>query len=116
MKDYLQPIATLFVAVGLGFIAFDQYKTSNARFTCAQVFGSSEGMEKDLALLGLPDDGNYRNVRGYCRAFLSPESGSGNASIDFPSSMDVTITGMPSIRGDVGVSGSVRVNGDVGTY
>ncbi len=47
MKDYLQPIATLFVAIGLGFIAVDQYRTSNARFNCAQAFGNSEGSDKD---------------------------------------------------------------------
>ena len=70
------------------------------------MFGNSEGMEKDLALLGLPDDGNYRNVRGYRKTFVSPVTISGsNASIDFPSSINFTITDMPSISGNVGVRG-----------
>ncbi len=119
MKDYLQPIATLFVAIGLAFIAVDQYRTSNARFNCAQAFGNSEGSDKDLSRLGLPKDGNYNNIRGYCRAFISPENSSngGYSSIDFPSSIDVSITDLPgvSIDGDVGIRGGVEVSGMVFT-
>ncbi len=116
MKDYLQPIATLFVAIGLGFIAVDQYRTSNARFNCAQAFGNSEGAGKDLARLGLPKDGNYNNISGYCRAFISPTNSSGGGY--FPSSIDVNITDLPGVNvlGNVGIDGDVRIDGSVATY
>jgi hypothetical protein len=54
-------------------MAIDQYRTSSARFTCSEIFGNpqSKEMKRDLARLGLPKDGNYKNVRGYCRAFLN---------------------------------------------
>ena len=72
-KIYLQPAATVLVALSLGAMAIDQIRTSNARFACAEVFGSLRNdKEKDLARLGLPKDGGYNNVRGYCRAFISP--------------------------------------------
>ena len=119
MKDYLQPIATLFVAIGLGFIAVDHYRTSNARFNCAQVFGSSEGAEKDLARLGLPKDGNNNNIRGYYRAFINPENSIGSGS--FPSSIDVNITDIPLVA--IGqtyplevkskTSGSIAIRGSI---
>ena len=88
-KIYLQPAATVLVALSLGAMAIDQIRTSNARFACAEVFGSSQGMEKDLARLGLPKDGNYNNVRGYCRGFISPPE------VDVPRLFDVNIGNWP---------------------
>jgi len=73
VKDYLQPVATVFVALCLGAMAIDQYRTSNARFKCAAIFSYQGTMEEALAGLGLPVDGNYNNIRGYCRAFINPE-------------------------------------------
>lgn len=121
MKNYLQPAVTLIAAIALLFIAIDQYRTSNARFACAQVFGKSEGMKKDLSRLGLPKDGNYNNIRGYCRAFINPSnSGRGYASIDFPNEIDVNITDMPRqlIGGSVTIEGNIGadVNGSVSTF
>lgn len=122
MKDwkiYLQPAATLLVALSLGFIAIDQYRTTNARFNCAQVFGTSLYADKALAKLGLPTDGSYRQVNGYCRAFVNPrnsDGGSSSTSIDFPSSIDVNITRIPTLYGDMGISGSVDLGGGVATY
>ena len=119
MKDYLQPAATLLVAIGLGFIALDQSRTTTARFNCAEIFGSSKwDAKRDLAKLGLPEDGNYNQIRGYYRGFISPEasSGGGFASIDFPSSIDVKITDMPTVKiNDAFGSLDVRVNGDIST-
>ena len=122
MKDYisfLQPAATILVAIGVGFIAIDQNKTTNAHFNCATVFGAPEGSEKDLAKLGLPKGGNYSNIRKYCRAFINPpESSSGGyASIDFPSHINVTITDMPkvTIKDMPFLSGSVGIDGFVHT-
>lgn len=122
MKDwkiYLQPAATALVALSLGFIAFDQYRTTNARFNCAQVFGTFPEADKALDKLGLPTDGGYREVHGYCRAFINPrnsDGGSSSTSIDFPSSIDVNITRMPTLYGNMGINGSVDVTGGVATY
>ncbi len=120
MKDYIvffQPTVTFLVAIGVGFIAIDQNKITNARFNCATVFGAPEGSEKDLAKLGLPKGGNYSNIRQYCRAFINPaESSSGGyASIDFPSHINVSITDMPILSGTVGIEGSVGIAGFVHT-
>ena len=117
LKTYLQPVATLLAALSLGAIAIDQFRTSNARFNCAHVFGNNDGLVKDLDRLGLSEEGGYANIRGYCRAFISPEnSGGGYASIDFPSTLDVRIKDMPNVYGDVGISGSVTVEGSVMTF
>ena len=115
-KSYLQPAATVLVAVGLGLIAIDQYRVSNARFNCAHVFGRSEGMAKDLARLGLSKEGNYGNVSGYCRAVINPAISGGSyipdnftvyvdgGSISVDGSVDADVSG----RLDADVSGSVR--------
>ena len=113
MKDwttYLQPAATALVALSLGFISVNQYRTTNARFNCAQILGTNEETRKDLAKLGLPKDGSWRNISGYCRAFVNPvNSGGGGSSIDFPSEISVKVTDMPyvSVGGQVGITGSV---------
>ena len=115
-KTYLQPAATLAVALSLGAIAVDQYRTSNARFKCAQVFARQ--VEGDVApYLGLKEGGeNWNNFSGYCRAFISPaNSGGGYASVDIPSTIDVKITDMPNVYGDVGIAGQVSVDGDIRT-
>ena len=121
-KTYLQPAATVLVALSIGAIAVDQYRTSSARFTCAEIAGNSQGQEKDLARLGLPKDGDYSNVSRYCRAFMNPaNSGGGYASVDIPSTIDVRITDMPSVNvyGDMGIDrigGSVTIDGAVTTF
>lgn len=118
-KSYLQPAATLAVAISLGAIAVDQYRTSNARFKCAQVFSYQVEKDKDIAqYLGLKgENANWNHFRGYCRAFINPEnSGGGYASVDIPSEIDVNIKQMPNVYGDIGIDGSVRVRGQVTTY
>ena len=71
-------------------LAIDQYRTSSARFTCAEIFGKqSKDMKGDLARLGLPKEGNYNNIRGYCRAFLN------TPAVDFPWTFDVNIENWP---------------------
>lgn len=112
-KSYLQPAATLAVAISLGAIAVDQYRTSNARFKCAQVFASQ--VEKDVApYLGLKEGGeNWNNFRGYCRAFINPANSGGGY---IPSQTDVNITDMPSVRGSMSIDGYVGVDGRVQTF
>ena len=91
VKDYLQPVATALVALSLAAMAVDQYRTSNARFTCAEIFGKkSKDIKGDLARLGLPEDGKYDNVRGYCRAFLN------TPDVTFPWTFDVNIENWPA--------------------
>jgi len=90
MKDYLQPAATLLVAIGLGFIALDQSRTTTARLNCAGIFGTPLAKEDALAKLGLPKEGNFENVRAYCRAFINPPE------VNFPWTYDVNIENWPS--------------------
>ena len=91
VKDYLQPVATALVALSLAAMAVDQYRTSNARFTCAEIFGKkSKDIKGDLARLGLPEEGKYDNVRGYCRAFLN------TPDVTFPWTFDVNIENWPA--------------------
>jgi|TARA_R100000084_G_C4564818_1_gene106346 hypothetical protein len=117
-KSYLQPAATVLVAVGLGLIAIDQYRVSNARFNCAHVFSHSEGAEKALARLGLPKDGNYNNVRGYCRAFVNPANSGGSSIPDditvYIEGGNISVDGTVDAR--VGGSLSADVTGTVGTF
>lgn len=100
-KTYLQPAATALVALTLGAMAIDQYRTSSARFACAEIFGArGNEMKQDLVRLGLPENGHYRNIRGYCRAFANPPE------VDFPWTFDVNIENWPaSLSIDIEVAG-----------
>ena len=72
-EPYLQPAATLLVAMSLGAIAVDQNRTSTVRLKCAQVYAGQ--VANKAAHLGLKvRDGNseWSAISGYCGAFLPP--------------------------------------------
>ena len=73
--DYLQPAATLLVAMSIGAIAVDQNRASRVQLKCAQVYAGQ--VENKAAHLGLKvRDGRseWNAVNGYCGAFLPPRN------------------------------------------